>query len=219
MMAAAIGISYSIPIHEMKLRMSSIKHILNEIEKDPVLHDLYLRQLIDIVKDTEEIITAVASMMSRQKMQKVSLATVAKNVRIIKERELEKNNIEFEIKGTPDLVVDAVPGLLNTAVLNLVDNAIYWLRAKKIQQKKENIDFQPRIEIEIYLNDSNKSTLVVRDNGFGLEDPFELLTEPYYSRKSDGLGLGLYLVNEIMMRINGKFYGYNNNGANFELTF
>jgi len=73
--------------------------------------------------------------------------------------------------------------------------------------------------IEIGLDQYSKAFFKVSDNGNGLQDPFELLIEPYYSRKSDGLGLGLYLVNEIMIRLGGRLDGYNNNGATFELTF
>ena len=219
MMAAAIGISYSLPIHEMKLRLSSIKHIVEDISKNPILQDQYLRQLIDYIKDTEDIVSAVTSIMSRQKKQEISLIKVANNVKILKESDLKKYGIKYDIVGDRNIFVEAVPGLLNTAVLNLVDNAIYWLRVKKNQFREHALLFEPKITIELSRNNENKAVLKVCDNGNGFEDPFELLTEPYYSRKTDGLGLGLYLVNEIMIRFGGRVDGYNNNGAIVELTF
>ena len=219
MMAAAIGISYSLPIHEMKLRLSSIKHIVEDISKNPVLQDQYLRQLIDYIKDTEDIVSAVTSIMSRQKKQEINLIKVANNVKILKESDLNKYGIKYEIVGDKNIVVEAVPGLLNTAVLNLVDNAIYWLRVKKNQLREHALLFDPKITIELGRNNENKAVLKVCDNGNGFEDPFDLLTEPYYSRKTDGLGLGLYLVNEIMVRFGGRVDGYNKNGAIVELTF
>ena len=157
--------------------------------------------------------------MSRQKKQKVNLFKVANNIQILKDSDLKKYSIQIEIQGDKDLEVEAVPGLLNTSVLNLVDNAIYWLRAKKNILRQEMQDFVPKIIIEIGLNTENKPFLKVSDNGTGFTDPFELLTEPYYSKKLDGLGLGLYLVNEIMIRFGGRFYGYNEKGATFELIF
>ncbi len=219
MMAAAIGISYSIPIHEMKLRLSSIKHVIEDIERNASLEDKYLRELAKQLNDTEDIIKAVSSIMSKQKKQKVSLLKVANNIRLLKEADLEKYFIEYEIIGDKDIEVEAVPGLLNTSVLNLVDNAIYWLRANKIAHRQKKEEFKAKITLEIGRNMDNKFFLKVIDNGPGFSDPFELLTEPYYSKKTDGLGLGLYLVNEIMIRLGGHLIGYNSDGATIEMIF
>lgn len=219
MMAAAIGISYSIPIHEMKLRLTSIKHVIDDLEKNPLLQDKYLRQLSEYVKETDDIIKAVTSIMSRQKKQSVDLNKVAENVRILKESELRKYNIEYEIQNVKDFKVDAVPGLLNTAVLNVVDNSIYWLRAKRNDFRQKQKDFHPKISLMFGTNQDGRKYMKISDNGFGFEDPFELLVEPYYSRKTDGLGLGLYLVKEIMMRQGGRVNGFNEDGAVIEIIF
>lgn len=219
MMAAAIGISYSIPIHEMKLRLTSIKHVIDDLERNPLLQDKYLRQLSEYVKETDDIVKAVTSIMSRQKKQSVDLNKVVENVRILKESELKKYNIEYEIQNVKDFKIDAVPGLLNTAILNIVDNSIYWLRAKKNEYRQKLKDFKPIISISFGINDENRKFMRISDNGLGFEDPFDLLIEPYYSRKTDGLGLGLYLVNEIIIRQGGRINGYNNNGAVIEIIF
>jgi signal transduction histidine kinase len=219
MMAAAIGISYTMPIHEMKLRLTSIKHVIEDIERNASLEDKYLRELFKQLNDTEDIIRAVSSIMSRQKRQKVSLKKVVNNVRVLKEYDLEKYGIAYEIEIDEDLEVNAVPGLLNTAVLNLVDNAIYWLRAKKVESRTSQKLFNPKITVTVEADKNRDAILRVTDNGDGFDDPFELLIEPYYSKKTDGLGIGLYLVNEVMTRLGGKFIGYNQYGANFELIF
>lgn len=219
MMAAAIGISYSIPIHEMKLRLTSIKHLIEDLEKNPEEQNKFLRKLSEYVTETEDIVMAVTSIMSRQKKKSVSLFKVAQNVEILKESDLKKYKIEYEILGDKSIEVEAVPGLLNTVVLNLVDNAIYWLRSKKIKSRESLKPFSPKITISILKDIDGKSKLVVKDNGDGLEDPFDLLIEPYYSRKTDGLGLGLFLANEIMIRFGGHLTGHTDNGAIFELIF
>jgi len=219
MMAAAIGISYSIPIHEMKLRLTSIRNVIDDLNKNPDLQDKFLRQLAAYVQETEDIIKAVTSMMSRQKTQKMQLFKVAQNVQTLKETDLKKFRIEFAITGDKEMQVEAVPGLLNTAVLNLVDNAIYWLRSSKLKARSELQNFIPKITINISKNDDGRSVLQVIDNGEGFEDPLDLIVEPYYSRKTDGLGLGLFLVKEVMTRFGGRLDAYNRNGAIFELIF
>ena len=42
------------------------------------------------------------------------------------------------------------------------------------------------------------------DNGKGFALPKDKLTMPFISKKEDGMGLGLHLVNEIMSTIGGK---------------
>ncbi|WP_321435762.1 sensor histidine kinase [uncultured Bacteroides sp.] len=219
MMAAAIGISYSIPIHEMKLRLTSIKHVIEDIEKNPLLQDKYLRLLSTYVKETEDIVRAVTSIMSKQKKQTVDLVKVARNVCILKESELNKYNINYNISSDKEFLAEIVPGLFNTAILNIVDNSIYWLRAKKHQLRQSLLEFQPQIDISFGYNDVGRKYMRISDNGNGFEDPFELLVEPYYSRKEDGLGLGLYLVNEIVIRNGANLVGYNDNGAVIDIIF
>lgn len=219
MMAAAIGISYSLPIHEMKLRLTSIKHVIEDIERNPTLQDKFLKQLSSFVKETEDIVKAVTSIMSRQKKQSVNLVKVANNIKILKESELIKYDIKYTIDSDNEFNVDVVPGLFNTAILNIVDNSIYWLRAKMSQFRQSLIDYNPEITISFGINDMGRKYLRIKDNGNGFEDPFDLLVEPYYSRKVDGLGLGLYLVNEIVIRSGANLLGYNDNGAVIDIIF
>lgn len=219
MMAAAIGISYSLPIHEMRLRLTSIKHVIEDIERNAHLEDKYLRELSKQLSDTEDIVRAVSSIMSRQKKQKVNLYKSANNARVLKETDLVKYNIIYEITGDKELDVEAVPGLLNTAILNLLDNAIYWLRVRKNDARQKAEEFQAHITVNISKNSQGQPCITFADNGHGFQDDFELLVEPYYSTRNDGLGLGLYLVSEIMIRFGGRVRGYNNNGATVELIF
>lgn len=221
MMAAAIGISYSIPIHEMKLRLSSIRNVVEDIERNADIEDKFLRELTRQLNETQNVIDAVSSIMSKQKSKLINLLSVGENIRILKGSDFIKNDIEFKVFGNGKLEIEAVPGLVNTAVLNLVDNSVHWLRAKKIDPSTLNASFKASITIEVGVNEENRKFLKVSDNGPGFSDPFELLVEPYYSQRNDGLGLGLYLVNSIIAKSKGRVKGYNNNsgGATVELVF
>ncbi len=97
--------------------------------------------------------------------------------------------------GDPDFQVRCSRRLLTAAMMNLVDNSIYWLDNKGAQDKR------------IYLGTSYELNglpgIVVADNGPGLLDPPEYLVQPFFSRKPDGIGLGLHIVEEIMKTHNG----------------
>ena len=88
---------------------------------------------------------------------------------------------DFKVRGKRRLIVGTL--------LNLFDNAIYWLDAKSPLRKR------------LYVGptrDLGGDGIVVADNGSGFLDPPDFLVQPFMSRKSDGMGLGLYIANEVM---------------------
>lgn len=217
MLAAAIGISYSLPVHEMKLRLKTINDIAKELQNNPTLQDKYLRELFIVIKDTQDTVKAISSIMSRQKKRDMDLSEIVNNCFILKEKELNNNGIDFYCKKIKSIYINAVPSLISSALLNLIDNSIYWIKVKR--KKVNNVKFKGLIQIENGI-EKERPYIRVIDNGTGIKDSLELIIEPYYSRKSDGLGLGLYLTNEIILRNNGYLKAYNNDqGATFELHF
>ena len=82
-----------------------------------------------------------------------------------------------------------------TALMNLIDNSIFWLGTKP----------QSRV---LYLGTSfelgGKPAFVVADNGPGFQDSKEHLVSAFFTRKPDGMGLGLHLADEIMKTHGGR---------------
>ena len=121
-------------------------------------------------------------------------------------------NIE-ELKT--DFCVSTNEGAVLQVLINLIDNAIYWLNESKIQDKKLFFDIN-----------SAERTIVIADNGCGVRDdiaPF--IFDEFVTMKADGRGLGLYIVKELLYRINSEIYLLSNNkdmilpGANFIIKF
>ena len=83
--------------------------------------------------------------------------------------------------GTTDAVLLQV-------LINLFDNAIYWLD-----------DHQNSRKIEIRL-DGDSQELTFADNGVGVkEEDIPYIFEPFYSGKGeDGRGLGLYIARQLL---------------------
>jgi len=73
-------------------------------------------------------------------------------------------------------------------------------------------------------------SVVLIDNGPGFKEDISEIVTPFYSRKGDGIGIGLYLVDTLMMKY-GKFEMLTKddlielnipekyNGAGLKLTF
>jgi len=100
----------------------------------------------------------------------------------------EKRNPDFTVKCTRRLVI--------ATLMNFIDNSIYWLEQRGHGKKM------------LYIGTTNEleggPALLVADNGPGFQDPPETLVEPFFSRKADGMGLGLHIASEIAKMHEGR---------------
>ena len=114
-------------------------------------------------------------------------------------RELERHHVELQLRldaHLPPLVADHV--LLEQVIVNLVRNA------------SDALAGQPgRREIELRTSRSADGRFVrvdVRDTGPGLGGQrIETLCQPFYSTKSDGMGMGLAICRSIIEAHHGVF--------------
>jgi len=96
--------------------------------------------------------------------------------------------------GAPDFKVEGSKQMLVASITNLIDNSIHWLESKNPKRKF------------LYLGTSNDlddgPAIIAGDNGpgFGDDDPEDLIA-PFFTRRNGGMGLGLYIVSEVM-RVN-----------------
>jgi signal transduction histidine kinase len=92
----------------------------------------------------------------------------------------------FPVEGSKQMLV--------ASITNLIDNAIHWLEVKQPATK--------RLYVSTTTDSDGGPAIVVADNGpgFGNDNPEDLIT-PFFSRRNGGMGLGLYIVDEVM-RVN-----------------
>jgi PAS domain S-box-containing protein len=119
-------------------------------------------------------------------------------------------NFEFDV-NLPPIIADSVQ--LSQVVLNLVKNAI--------EASNEQIPERRIIRIRTVLVDQNWVEMSVRDAGVGiLPEVQDRLFSPFFSTKTDGLGVGLRLCRTILEAHGGSISGSNNPdgvGATFRL--
>ena len=81
--------------------------------------------------------------------------------------------------------------LVVATLMNLIDNAIYWLDTHPGKKKSLRI-FASR-------DVGPGGAIVVADtNTLGFIDPPETITQPFFTRRPDGMGLGLHVADEVM---------------------
>lgn len=100
---------------------------------------------------------------------------------------------------------------MQTILINLFDNACYWIKESKTDDK--------RIVIETENEKNGRITIVVSDTGLGVEpENAEKIFTPGITAKPKGVGMGLVIVTELVNAYNGKAglrYPGNLHGATF----
>ena len=144
--------------------------------------------------------------------QPVDVARVANHVGALLKPEATARGIEVVVRlAEPLPLLSADPVQFTQALLNLVLNAI------------PAVGRSGRVEITAALDETQtKMRVAVRDSGPGVpEDKQALIFEPFYTTKEDGSGLGLWIVQQIVLAHGGTVTVANaaEGGALFTLQF
>ncbi len=102
-------------------------------------------------------------------------------------------------ENVPDVKREFAFGLLLGALNNLLDNAFYWLQVRWPEGQGQ---YKRKLYINIENDFAEGMAIIVADNGPGFQDNPERLTRPFFSRRPDGMGVGLYYTN-MVMELNG----------------
>ncbi|MFK2822332.1 ATP-binding protein [Arcobacter sp. YIC-80] len=112
---------------------------------------------------------------------------IQKAITII-EPDLKKHNIQldFTIKSNENMQVFGISNELSQVILSLLTNS-----------KDELINLEePKINLEL-VSSSAEVVIKIADNAGGIKN-INKIFEPYYTTKDKGLGIGLYLVKQII---------------------
>lgn len=184
--SATAGLSLSVVIHEVE---KGVADLVLAVQGDKANH-----RVRALAKHLAELIEGYGALVRRSGVSGERASSLISQALFNLELRLRVHNIEvvkrpkrhdFEVKCSRRLII--------STIMNLIDNSIYWLDNKwgeAAGKKKILID-------EVDDLDGHRA-IVVADNGPGFIDPPEFLTEPFISRKPDGMGLGLHIASEVM---------------------
>lgn len=221
---AGLGMAVEKSSHDSIRILSLMAQNVKSFKKKVISHNYQEPELIELFNELEENLTIVHEDMQMIqplfKIQRQSIKNVSLKECITKVVRYFRNDIDGKIatnldKIGDDLVIRTNAGLILQILINLIDNAIYWLG--KSGNPDKNIYFA--------ISPANR-TLIVGDNGNGIrEDIVPLVFNEFFSMKSNGRGLGLYIVRELLSRINAQIEVLENptekilSGANFIIKF
>ena len=201
---ASLGSVAVVILHEILTGMTVIKRFLKRIKDN----------FTDIDKKTQEYLQDSETYHSRLVEVANSFAPlyrknlrdgrsscklteeVEKSIRLISSKK-EAKDINFDVNVDPAVEVFLSCGELQTVLVNLFDNAIFWINFSKKSRKE--------IHISVENLSTEKIRLIVSDSGIGIEhEEADKIFQPGITSKPHGIGMGLVIVTEILSNYDCK---------------
>ena len=155
---------------------------------------------IRALKRLADIFSPLASQTFGTRRRKSNLDEILEYCLAAKEKEIQKNKVIIKRPEDASIVLSVDPGELTPIIVNLLDNALYWLTNKSVERRK--------ILIEVLTNKQpTRVTIRIHDSGLGVDDgDEERIFWPGVTKKPEGIGMGLTVASELVAQHGGKMY-------------
>lgn len=195
LVAASIGLSYLMPTHEVKRNIDEAIKIFGKVKDDiSSENETKVAAAFANLRQASTIVNGLANLSAKSEDYVFPMIRAAQDAFDLMKNKLDRNGIKCEVIGSNKIRSKGKENLITMLLLNFLDNSFYWLLRKKPEERKIKI---------IVCEYINRPTIIVSDSGPGFEDPdINIVTLPFFTRKPDGMGLGLYIADRIA-RMNG----------------
>lgn len=183
-------------------KLQEIEQLKDELQYEYLLEELegIIHGIEDGAKRTAEIVSSLRNF-SRLDESDLKRADINDGINsTLKLIKIKLGNIKLVKKLGKIPEIECYPGKLNQLFLNLIDNAIFAVKAKH-QKSKDG-----EIIIETYV-ENNFLIIKISDNGTGMnQETKNKIFEPFFTTKNvgEGTGLGLSIVHGIVEAHNAK---------------
>jgi len=191
-MARQVAHEIKNPLTPMRLTVQSFQRTssLESNEEKSKLND-FCDTLIEQIDTMSSVATSFSDFatLPKTQLEKSDIVDATKKVVEI----FEQNNIDFQ-SSKESIVLKLDKEQWIRVMTNLIKNSIQAIPS----------DRDPKIKVEI-TDSTNSVKIIVTDNGLGvLEKNKEKIFEPKFTTKTDGMGLGLGIVKNIINSHRGK---------------
>jgi len=211
--------------HEIKNPLTPIQLSIDNLRSkylaniDQVNKDKYISSLNIILSQIKQIENLVNEFSDFARMPKPLIKDnnlnkiLTNNINLL--NKLDKK-IKINLKNDEIIFLKCDLEQINRAIFNLIKNSIESI----LDKREKNVDFQGVINIEL-LKRNEYIIVTIEDNGKGFTNNSKKdLIKPYFTTKKNGSGLGLSIVNKILIDHNGQLNLSNTKiGAKVEIRF
>jgi signal transduction histidine kinase len=191
MTSAGAGLHLGSAVHEVSKIIKELKLV--------VKRDNASERVSTLVQHLSDLMDTYTVLIRRSKEKSHDLKTLISDSLFNVQYRLKAHEVEvvreFEsYRGKSSIMCSS--RLVMGAILNLVDNSIYWLERWNKKDRKIYMALKYRAPRHI--------ELIVADNGAGFCLPPEQMVRPFVSTKPGGMGLGLHITSEVVLAQGGS---------------
>ncbi|MBN7813087.1 ATP-binding protein [Algoriphagus sp. H41] len=203
---AQLGIAVEIIDHEFNQLYAKINSQLGELSKNEAISSFkefgYLEKNFQQLEDKYALLSPLYRI-SGALVKNISGDTIYNYLQEFFENQIKEYNIIFEVSEEfkKNLISIKEP-IIHTVFINIINNAIYWMRNK--EQRTIKLDYLPEIKEIIIANSGQK----IPD--YRLDKIFDL----FYSQRPNGRGIGLYLSKQSLNEAGLDIYATNDKKYN-----
>ncbi len=189
--AAVPGLTFGSVVHQAE---KVVQELVEAVE-----HPAGMARIRKLVGQLSQMMDGLTFLIRKSGFTKEQASTLIKQALFNCELRLESH--EFTVvkgmeRGTPDFTVKCVRRLVVGTLMNFIDNSIFWVDTMRKSGRRLYIGTSTELD--------DRPSIIVADNGPGFRDDPDTLVQPFFSRKPDGMGLGLHLASEIAKQHNGR---------------
>ncbi|HFG6842933.1 ATP-binding protein [Acinetobacter baumannii] len=148
-----------------------------------------------------KILDSFSDLLRKGENKQASLKNLIRKARDVAKIRFRKHKIQFVCpfleENIPDIEQTFIFKILIGSLNNIFDNSIYWLQTRW----PEDTMGQRKIYVDVTKNFYGKTAIIIADNGPGFQDEQEQLVKPFFTRRPNGMGIGLYYIN-LAMEVN-----------------
>lgn len=197
-MAKQVAHEIKNPLTPMKLGLQLLQRSWHD--DDPEFREKFDRFSKTIIQQIESL-SLIASefsnfaQMPQAKLEKVDIKEIVSSVVDLYKNE---NEIEITLGFNPSLksLILADKDQMIRVFNNLIKNSIQAIPSQRMG----------KIDIEL-MNDKENILVIIQDNGIGIDEEMrEKIFRPNFTTKGSGMGMGLAIVNSIILNAEGKIW-------------
>jgi anti-sigma regulatory factor (Ser/Thr protein kinase) len=194
MSAAGSGLGLVTVFHEIE---RGVRGLHRSIEQKVSLELLEKQS-----KHLMETLQGAAFMVTKSQQEALDASRLVKYALLSQSSRFEYHNIDFQngFESLPDqdFKIKGIRRMYTAALVNLIDNAIHWIKMRRNDKKEKGfIWIGPS-------HDLDGPAIIVADSGTGFEDPPEDVVQPFFTRRMEGMGIGLYYSDMVMKNHGGR---------------
>lgn len=194
MSAVGAGLGLSLVFHEIERGVRGLVYALE--------HGQSASKVTEMARQLAEMLEGASFLVRKSEREALKASDLFRYVAFSNRPRCEYHKIHllngFENLRDKDFSFKGSRRMLTATLTNLVDNAIHWINVSgKEGDNQRCIWVGPSHDLE-------GPAIVVADSGPGLQDPPEEVVKPFFTRRLEGMGLGLYYADMAMKAHNGR---------------